>query len=198
MTPVLRYSEEPDPNLDKRSVISAPMDFNPASFKQLAFADLDRELNFTRSVLERLPDEHYAWKPHEKSMSLAQLASHVADLPGWMKAAIAHDELDTATSPAPPASAKDQIELLARFDQNVIALKKAIESFEIANLDHAWSMRNGEDVVVTRPRTTVYRIWCLNHLIHHRAQLCLYLRLLNLPVPTVYFNTADDPNWVFD
>jgi len=174
------------------------MDFNAGSFKQLAFADLDRELKITRSVLERLPDEHYDWKPHEKSMSLATLASHVADLPGWTTATIAHDELDTGTGPAPPPAAKNQLELLARFDQNVIALQKAIEHFDIANLDHPWSMRNGEHIVVTRPRIIVYRIWCLNHMIHHRAQLCLYLRLLNVPVPTVYFNTSDDPEWVFE
>jgi uncharacterized damage-inducible protein DinB len=74
----------------------------------------------------------------------------------------------------------------------------SFKQFAFANLDHPWSMRNGEHVVVTRPRTVVYRIWCLNHMIHHRAQLCLYLRLLNVPVPTVYFNTADDPNWVFE
>jgi uncharacterized damage-inducible protein DinB len=68
----------------------------------------------------------------------------------------------------------------------------------MANFNRPWTMRNGQQVMVTRPRATVYRVWCMNHMIHHRAQLCLYLRLLNVPVPTVYFNTADDPTWVFE
>jgi uncharacterized damage-inducible protein DinB len=68
----------------------------------------------------------------------------------------------------------------------------------MANYDNNWTMRNREQVIVTRPRSTVHRIWCMNHLVHHRGQLCLYLRLLNVAVPTVYFNTADDPTWLFE
>ena len=79
-----------------------------------------------------------------------------------------------------------------------MAAREAVTRFDAANLDRPWTMRSGQEVIVTRPRTTVYRIWCVNHMIHHRGQLCLYLRLLDVPVPTVYFNTADDPNWVFE
>jgi uncharacterized damage-inducible protein DinB len=168
------------------------------ALKQLAFADLQRELAVTRKVLERLPPEHYPWKPHEKSMSLGRLALHVADLPGWMLATIGQDELDAADAPRPPAELSSQGELLARFDSNVAALREAVARFDAADLDRPWTMRSGEQVIVTRPRATVYRIWCVNHMIHHRGQLCLYLRLLDVPVPTVYFNTADDPNWVFE
>ena len=92
----------------------------------------------------------------------------------------------------------DSAELLGRFDRNVVALREAVARFDMANFNRPWTMRNGQQVMVTRPRATVYRVWCMNHMIHHRAQLCLYLRLLNVPVPTVYFNTADDPTWVFD
>jgi uncharacterized damage-inducible protein DinB len=168
------------------------------SLKEIAFGDLERELAVTRSVLERLPAAHYGWKPHEKSMTLARLALHVADMPDWMRATIARDELDAASAPRPPAELKDSAELLGRFDRNVEALREAVARFDMANFNRPWSMRNGEQVMVTRPRATVYRVWCMNHMIHHRAQLCLYLRLLNVPVPTVYFNTADDPTWVFD
>ncbi|HEV2969548.1 MAG TPA: DinB family protein [Pirellulales bacterium] len=165
--------------------------------KQIAFYDLDRELDATRPVLERLPEDRYDWKPHEKSMSLGQLALHVADLPDWTRVAIAQDELDAANAPRPPAVLKDRQELLGRFDRNVAALREAVARFDAATLNQPWTMRNGEQVMVTRPRALVYRVWCVNHLIHHRAQLCLYLRLLNVAVPTVYFNTADDPTWVF-
>lgn len=170
---------------------------NSPSPKDLAFGDLERELAVTRTVLERVPEAHFTWRPHEKSMSLGSLALHVADMPGWITATIDRDELDTADAPRPPAELKTRQELLDRFDRNVAAARAAVGRFDMANYDKPWSMRNGEQVIVTRPRSLVYRIWCANHLVHHRGQLCLYLRLLNVPVPTVYFNTADDPTWVF-
>ena len=165
--------------------------------KDIAFTDLERELAVTRTVLERLPEAHYPWKPHEKSMTLGKLASHVADMPGWIRVTIAQDELDVAAGPRPPGEVKDRAELLARFDTSVAAVRDAVAQFDMARWNLDWTMRNGPQVLVTRPRSTVYRVWCMNHLIHHRGQLCLYLRLLNIPVPTVYFNTADDPTWVF-
>jgi len=168
------------------------------TLKEIAFVDLERELKVTRTVLERLPPEHYDWKPHEKSMSLGQLALHVADLPGWIRVTIDRDELNVADAPRPPKTLKDRDELLARFDGNVSGVRDAVARFRAEDLNKPWSMRNGEEIMVTKQRAVVYRIWCLNHLIHHRAQLCLYLRLLNVPVPTVYFNSADDPTWVFE
>jgi uncharacterized damage-inducible protein DinB len=166
--------------------------------KEVVFGGLERELTVTRTVLERLPEEHYSWKPHEKSMSLGCLARHVADLPDWVRITIDRDELDAADAPPPPKEPHDRKDLLARFDHNVAALREAVERFDVATLNRPWTMRNGSQVMVTRPRATVYRVWCVNHLIHHRGQLCLYLRLLNVPVPTVYFNTADDQTWVFE
>jgi uncharacterized damage-inducible protein DinB len=168
-----------------------------SSKNHVAFVDLERELGVTRTLLERLPEEHYGWKPHEKSMTLGRLASHVADLPGWMRVTIAEDELDFATSPRPPQPPTTREELLARFDKNAAAAREAVARFDPASLRREWTLRNGQQVLTTRPKDYVYRVWCMNHLIHHRAQLCLYLRLLNVPVPTVYFNTADDPSWVF-
>jgi uncharacterized damage-inducible protein DinB len=166
--------------------------------KDLAFGDLERELAVTRTVLDRLPEEHYGWRPHEKSMRLGNLALHVADLPAWATATLAADELDAANAPHPPKELASRKELLDRFDLNVASLRKVVAAFDMAGFDAPWTMRQGEQVLVTRPRRTVYRLWCINHMIHHRAQLCLYLRLLDVPVPTVYFNTADDPAWVFD
>jgi uncharacterized damage-inducible protein DinB len=166
--------------------------------KEIAFYDLERELAVTRTVLDHLPPEHYGWKPHPKSMNLGQLALHVASLPDWARASLAADELDAANAPRPPKELKDKTVLMDRFDKNAAALRQAIEKFDMANFDKLWTMRNGEQIMVTRARPVVYRIWSFNHMIHHRAQLCLYLRLLNVPVPTVYFNTADDPTWVFE
>jgi uncharacterized damage-inducible protein DinB len=169
-----------------------------SSLKALAFGDLERELTVTRAVLERLPEQHYEWKPHEKSMTLGRLALHVAGLPEWMRDTIGQDVLDVASAPRPPAVLKDRAELLGRFDRNVATLREAIARFNVENLNHPWTLRNGSQDIVSRPRGMVYRVWCLNHLIHHRGQLCLYLRLLNVPVPTIYFNTADDPTMVFE
>jgi len=168
------------------------------NLKEIAFADLERELAVTRTVLDRLPPEKYDWKPHEKSMSLGKLALHVAELPAWITVTLAQDELDAATAPRPPAQVKERAELLARFDENVRLMRQAVAQFDPANFHRPWSMRHGKEIMVTRPKSMIYRVWCINHLIHHRGQLCLYLRLLNVPVPTVYFNTADDPTWVFD
>ncbi len=168
-----------------------------ARLKDVVFLDLERELSVTRAVLERLPQEQFAWKPHEKSMSLGRLGMHVADLPDWMRITLAQDELDFASAPPPPVEPNETRTLLARFDKNAAALSDFVKTFDVAKLQEPWTMRNGDQVIVTRPRDFVYRAWCLNHLVHHRGQLCLYLRLLNVPVPTVYFNTADDPAWVF-
>lgn len=167
------------------------------SLKEAVFGDLERELAVTRSVLERVPMEQFGWRPHEKSMTLGQLALHVAYLPDWATVTLAADELDVSTAPRPPAELRGREELLTHFDRHAAALREAVARFDMAAWDRPWSLRNGEQVLVTRPRSLVYRVWCVNHLIHHRGQLCLYLRLLNVPVPTVYFNTADDPTWVF-
>jgi uncharacterized damage-inducible protein DinB len=174
------------------------MDSTAPTLKEIAFGDLERELKFTRAVLERLPPEHYGWKPHAKSMSLGQLASHVAALVDWMKVSIGQDELDAASAPRALEKLTDRAQLLGQFDKNAAALREAVARFDMAKLNHTWTMRRGEQVIVARPRAVVYRIWSLNHLIHHRGQLCLFLRLLNVPVPTVYFNSADDPTWVFE
>ena len=168
------------------------------ALKDVAFGDLERELAVTRTVLESLPEEHYGWKPHEKSMTLGKLALHVADMPEWMHGTIAKEELDAAVAPRSPATLKDRAELLARFDRNTAMLREAGAKFDMADNETNWTMRNGAQIFVTKARSHVYRIWCFNHMIHHRAQLCIYLRMLNVPVPTVYFNTADDPTWKFE
>ena len=168
------------------------------SAHDLIFGDLERELAVTRTVLERLPEEKFAWKPHEKSMSLGRLAMHVATMPDWAKTTIAQDGLDMATAPRPRVEPTDKKDLLAEFDKCANELRAAVKNFDAARIGDPWTIRNGSHVMATRPKAMIYRVWCINHMVHHRAQLCLYLRLLNVPVPAVYFNSADEPDWKFD
>jgi len=169
-----------------------------AEIKTVMFGDLERELTVTRKVLAALPLKEFDWKVHEKSMSLGQLAIHVATLPEWAMDALSHDVLDFATAPRPPKRVADTAELLKLFDEKVAALRAAVKAFDPAKWDADWTIKNGDKVFTTQQRSKVFRIWSLNHLVHHRAQLCVYLRMLGVAVPTVYFNTSDDPSWVFD
>jgi uncharacterized damage-inducible protein DinB len=168
------------------------------TLKEMAFGDLEREITVTRRVLEALPEGQYGWKVHERSMSLGRLALHVTDLPDWIRGTLAADGMDAAAAPRSPAEMPDRAGLLARWDANVAAMRAAVAAFDVANWERDWTMRNGAEVIVTKPRPHVYRVWCLNHLIHHRGQLCVYLRLLGVAVPTVYFNSADDERFVFE
>lgn len=168
------------------------------AFHDAAFGDVERELAITRRVLEAIPDDRFDWKPHPKSMSLGQLAIHVAYLPDWARGALASDVLDFATAPRPPQSVSGVKELLEHFDRNAAALRAALAAFDPAKYRDLWTLRNGDQVFVSKPRPVVYRVWSMNHLIHHRGQLCVYLRLLDVKVPTVYFNTADDSSFVFE
>jgi uncharacterized damage-inducible protein DinB len=163
------------------------------SRKASLFEDLDFELGLTRKVLERLPEQHFAWKPHEKSMHLGQLAAHVANIVNWFTMGIQMDGLDLASYPPPdrrgPATSA---ELLALFDKNVAAARTAFVQLDDAALDGTWTLRMGERVLKAMPRRRVLRTMSLSHMIHHRAQLLVYLRLLNISVPAVYGPSADE------
>jgi uncharacterized damage-inducible protein DinB len=167
------------------------------AIRDAAFADLDREFAVTRRVLERCTQEHYQWKPHEKSMSLGRLAMHVATLPQWMADALKSDYFDMASSPTMRFEPSDREDLLRTFDAQASAVKRALAETDDAALEGMWSLRNEDEIVFSQPRSRVLRVWCLNHMIHHRAQLCVYLRVLDVPVPVVYFNSADEPEWEF-
>lgn len=161
--------------------------------KQAAYADLDGELATTRRVLERVPEEKFDWKPHEKSMSLGQLASHVARLLQWGIATAQSDELDLAAGPPNLAQATGSADLLRIFDENVVAFNQAMQGVDDAALARDWVMRRGEKEMIRRPRAAILRGFVLSHIIHHRGQLSVYLRLLDVPVPSIYGPTADEP-----
>ncbi len=166
--------------------------------KELACCDIDREIQTTRRVLSRLPEKHFAWKVHEKSMNLGRLAMHVANLLQWTVDTLERDELDMASPPKMRNEPTSLADVLATFDANAKAVAKAMERVDDASLSRTWTLREGDQILYAAPRARVLRVWCLNHLVHHRAQLCVYLRLLNEPVPAVYFNSADEPEWTFD
>ena len=167
------------------------------SAKELAFWDVERELRITRRVLAAVPEDKFAWKPHEKSMTLQRLSHHVAQLPEWITMTLARDELDFASMPMPKPPAT-KAELLAVFDGYVEELRKTIAEFDMARMAGMWTIRQGPKVITTQPRLLCFRVWSLNHLVHHRGQLCMFLRLLNVPVPAMYFNSADFPEMVFE
>lgn len=160
-------------------------------YKQIALADLEHELALTRRVLERVPDEHLGWKPHEKSMTLGALASHLANLAFYGIATLQGDEFDVATAP-PNKVVDSRDELLARFDERVATFRELLASTEDEALGRPWSLRHGSHVAFTLPRIGVLRSMVVNHMVHHRAQLGVYLRLLDVPVPSVYGPSADE------
>ncbi len=168
------------------------------SMRDIAFGDLERELKVTRKVLERLPEKDFAWKPHEKSMHLGRLAMHVATLPQWMVTTLTKDELDFNNPPQIRTEAKSHADLLQEFDKHAAEVKAALAQLDDAALQKNWTLRQGDKVLHSNSKAAILRVWCLNHMIHHRAQLCLYLRMLNVPVPAVYFNSADEPQWMFE
>jgi uncharacterized damage-inducible protein DinB len=167
-----------------------------AALKQDALGDLDHELVNTRRVLERLPEAQFAWKPHEKSMSLGRLASHVVELVHWQTMTLQTEELDLGGVPPPSTDGPASREaLLSTFDTNVAALKEALAKAGEPELRQVWTLRMGEKVLLRMPRLSVLRTMCLNHMINHRAQLCVYLRLLGVPVPAIYGPSADEPGF---
>jgi uncharacterized damage-inducible protein DinB len=168
---------------DTTSVLSTP---------GAAFDDLDQELASTRRILERFPDDKGEWGPHDKSRTIGQLAAHVANLPGLAAMILQTDHIDVMKrQPTPPA--KTAAELVAFFDGNVAMLKKAIENAGPDDLGKSWSLKAGDRALITQTKRALLRVMFLSHMIHHRAQLGVYYRLLGVPVPGVYGPTADEP-----
>jgi uncharacterized damage-inducible protein DinB len=149
-------------------------------------------------VLERVPEEHFDWKPHEKSMTLQQLAGHVATIPIWCVLTLEQDGLNFTSPPDIPRDFRNREALLKTFDEHATKFRQALQRADDAGMQETWTLRNGEQVLYTQSRSYVLRVWSVNHMIHHRGQLALYLRLLNLPVPAVYFNSVDEPEMKFD
>lgn len=151
--------------------------------------EFDQEMASTRKLLERVPSEKGSWKPHPKSFSLGHLAQLVAWMPGWITRTLRETELDLAR--AGGYSLETTEALLREFDRNVREAREALAAVQGADLDVAWSLKHGDQVLWTAPRGEVVRSH-LNHLIHHRGQLTVYARLVDVPVPSIYGPTADE------
>ncbi len=156
--------------------------------------EFDRETAVTRLVLERVPDEKAAWRPHHKSRSMGELASHVAGLAQWVPLALKRAQFDFGQPEGEAVRAAPfdtTARLLAAYDERVAAARAAIVATSDAEMMASWTLRNGGRIVFTAPRLTVFRSFVMNHLIHHRGQLTVYLRLCDVPLPPIYGPTAD-------
>jgi len=156
-------------------------------------AEFDREMKATRKLLAVVPDELVAWKGHEKSMSIGRLAGHVAEIPEWGANILELDQLDiTPQAGAQMFSIASNRELLETFDANAQRMRKAIEATTDEDAGKQWRMTFGGREVVNAPRRVAMRQWVMSHLIHHRAQLGVYLRLRNVKIPGMYGPSADE------
>jgi uncharacterized damage-inducible protein DinB len=156
--------------------------------------EFDHEMTTTRKVLERLPEDRLDWKPHVKSFSLGALATHVATLPTWGAETLNKSELDLAGG-QPAAALPSKTELMAAFDKNVAATRLALAGKTDAELLAMWTLKRGGKTLFSMPKTAVLRSFVFSHLIHHRGQLSVYLRLLDVPVPSIYGPSADEPSF---
>lgn len=163
----------------------------------LLLPEFDAEMATTRKVIERVPDDHIEWRPHEKSFPMGHLAQLVAMIPGWTMFVLTKTEFDIAPREGPSAVYRflPVEQLLKMFDQNVADARPLIEKVRDADLEVPWTLKAAGQKVSTMPRYMVYRTMMLNHLVHHRAQLGIYLRLTEQMVPQMYGPTADD-KWV--
>ena len=156
--------------------------------------EFDHEMTTTRKVLERAPEDRFDWKPHERSFSLGALATHVATLPGWGVDTLSKTSYDI-TAEEPPAAPASTTELLTTFDGNVAAARAALVGTSDEALLVMWTLKHGDKELFSMPRAGVLRSFVLSHLIHHRGQLSVYLRLLDIPVPSIYGPSADDSSF---
>ncbi|MGI8783534.1 MAG: DinB family protein [Acidobacteriota bacterium] len=157
--------------------------------------EFDHEMANTRKSLERIPEDKFAWKPHEKSMTLGRLAQHLTEIPSWAVNSIKQDSLDIAPPGAPPykpPTLNSRKEVLEVFDKSVAEARAAIASASDERFMTSWTLLMGGKTILTLPKVAVVRSFVMNHAIHHRAQLGVYLRLNDIPVPAIYGPSADE------
>jgi uncharacterized damage-inducible protein DinB len=157
--------------------------------------EFDQEMANTRKTLERCPEDKFGWKPHPKSFSMGALATHIANMTGWTVDVVEKDAFDIAPPGAPPYKeepAGSRQELLAMFDKSVAGARAALAGASDEDLAKTWSLLAGGQVLFSMPRMACIRSFVMNHTIHHRAQLTVYLRLNDVPVPALYGPSADE------
>ena len=163
------------------------------NISQAILPEFDHEMANTRKSLERIPEDKFSFKPHPKSMALGALATHLATINHWAEAIFGQESFDVGTVPPTP-ELKTRDEVLASFDKTTAVARKAIADSTDAHFMNPWTLKAGPNTVFTMPRVGVVRSFLLNHNIHHRAQLGVYLRLNDIPVPSIYGPSADEGN----
>lgn len=163
------------------------------AISQAILPEFDHEMANTRKSLERIPEDKLSFKPHTKSMSLGGLATHLSTINHWTEAIVGEDSFDVSKAPPNP-ELKSRAEVLAAFDKSTATARKLIADSTDAHLLKPWTLTSGSHTVLTMPRIAVLRSFILNHTIHHRAQLGVYLRLNDVPVPSIYGPSADEGN----
>ncbi|PVD53022.1 damage-inducible protein DinB [Terrimonas sp.] len=156
--------------------------------------EMEQEAQTTRKMLSRVPDDKYDWKPHPKSMTVRQLSTHIAELPTWVSMVLNTNELDFATAPYNPVIINNGKELMAYFEKSLEDGKAHLSKAADEDLQPAWTLRNGKEIYSTSTRGEFIRItYC--QVVHHRAQLGVYLRLLDIPIPGSYGPSADEASF---
>lgn len=153
--------------------------------------EFDHEMVTTRKLLERVPEDKFDWKPHAKSMTLGGLATHVANIVWWGEVTLDKPEFN-AEGQQVAAPAASRAELLETFDKNVKTTRASLAAKSDAELMAPWSLKNGKQTFFTMPKAVVWRSFVMNHLVHHRAQLSVYLRMHDVPLPAMYGPSADE------
>ena len=156
-------------------------------------SEFEIQAPLTRKFLERVPESKLTWKPHEKSMTLGRLAGHIAEIPGRISGILEPDEYDFSAGGMTPHTATSAADALAVFNQGVTQASERLKNQTTERLLATWRMRKGGQLLLELPRFGAIRSLLLNHLIHHRGQLSVYLRLQNVPLPSIYGPTADEP-----
>lgn len=165
---------------------------NSYMYSSALIAEIEQEAQSLRKSLERVPAEKFDWKPHEKSMSFAQLASHVAELISWTVPTLTAPELDFATMDYKPFVPQTTQDLVDFFERNLSEAIETLNNTPDALYGEMWTLRQGEQIFFTMPKAAVMRGFVLSHLYHHRGQLSVYLRLNDIPVPSLYGPSADE------
>ena len=165
------------------------------SISQSLLPEFDHEMANTRKVLERIPEDKLDWKAHEKSNTIGWVGAHLANLPSWTELTLTKDSLDLAPAGVEPyrtPPARSVKAILEQFDRNVAAARATLLAARDEEFFKPWSLLRGGATLFTMPRIAVLRSFVMNHIIHHRAHLCVYLRLNNVPVPGLYGPAADE------
>jgi uncharacterized damage-inducible protein DinB len=160
------------------------------TISEMLLPEFDQEIANTRKILDCVPEDKFTWKPHDKSMALGRLASHVADIPQWAVRVIEVDKLEMAPG-AKPFVAETKAELLEALDKHAGAARKAIAGASDEHLANIWTFVFAGHTLFAIPRTAALRSMMMSHIIHHRGQLGVYLRLNDVPIPGMYGPSAD-------